>query len=79
MTQPTDRELRAAEFAELFEQLPGPRKVDRIRQCQKAMQLSQEKYVRKYIMTQPERVPSWQGLAMLRAALARLKAGAGVG
>lgn len=71
MTIQTDRENRIQEFNLLFALLPGPKKADRIRQAQKAMALASEKHVRRYIMTVPDRAPSWQGLRMLRAALER--------
>lgn len=67
MKKPTDRQQRINEFNQLFALLPGPAKVDRIRQAQKAMGLANENHVRRYIMTVPDRVPSWQGLRMLRA------------
>ena len=63
----TDRQRRIDEFNLLFALLPGPKKADRIRQAQSAMSLASEKHVRRYIMTVPDRVPSWQGLRMLRA------------
>lgn len=66
MKMSTDREQRLAAFKELFDQLPGPKKVDRIRQAQKAMGLATEKHVRRYIMTVPDRAPSWQGIRLLR-------------
>ena len=70
----TDREKRITEFRELWAKLPGPAKVDRVRQAAKAMGLANENHVRRYIMTVPDRAPSWQGLRLLRAELARLKA-----
>ena len=73
----TDRDQRLSEFKKLFEQLPGPKNVDRIRQAQKAMMLATEKHVRRYLQSTPERVPNWQGINMLRAALAQLKAASG--
>lgn len=71
MTTQTDRQKRIDEFSALFALLPGPKKVDRIRQAQKAMSLASEKHVRRYIMTVPDRAPSWQGLRMLRASVER--------
>jgi hypothetical protein len=67
MTAQTDRQKRIDEFGALFALLPGPKKVDRIRQTQRAMGLANEQHVRKYIMAAPARAPSWQGLRMLRA------------
>lgn len=67
----TDREQRIAEFRELWARLPGPAKVDRVRQAAQAMGLANENHVRRYIMTVPDRAPSWQGLRLLREALAR--------
>lgn len=71
MTTQTDRQKRIDEFGALFALLPGPKKVDRIRQAQKAMGLARENHVRRYIMSTPDRAPSWQGLRMLRASLER--------
>lgn len=67
----TDREKRIAEFRELWARLPGPAKVDRVRQAAKAMGLACENHVRRYIMSTPDRVPSWQGLRLLRASVER--------
>lgn len=67
----TDREQRIAEFRELWTRLPGPAKVDRVRQAAKAMGLACENHVRRYIMARPDRVPSWQGLRLLRASVKR--------
>lgn len=71
MTTKTDRQKRIDEFGALFALLPGPKKVDRIRQARAAMSLASEAHVRRYIMTVPDRVPSWQGLRMLRASVER--------
>lgn len=67
----TDREKRIAEFRELWARLPGPAKVDRVRQAAAAMGLACENHVRRYIMAKPDRVPSWQGLQLLRAGVER--------
>ncbi len=68
----TDREGRIEEFRELWAKLPGPAKVDRVRQAARAMGLAREDHVRRYIMTVPDRAPSRQGLRMLRAHVERL-------
>lgn len=67
MKTPSDRQQRIDEFNRLFALLPGPKKVDRIRQAQAAMGLASEKHVRRYIMTVPDRAPNWQGIRLLRA------------
>lgn len=66
MNTPTDREQRIEEFNRLFALLPGPKKVDRIRQTQKAMGLASEKHVRRYLQSTPERAPTWPAITLLR-------------
>jgi hypothetical protein len=64
-----DRQRRHAEFVRLFSLLPGPSRADRAKQCTAAMRLVDVKHVRKYMMTRPARVPTWQGLQLLAQAV----------
>lgn len=73
MKTTTDRDERLAEFRKLFDQLPGPKNIDRIRQAREAMMLASEKHVRRYLQSTPERAPNRQGLKMLRAAVEKFQ------
>ena len=59
---------RQAEFKRLFDALPGPRKVDRIRQACAVLHLK-ENTIRIWRMRAPSRTPTERSLQFLRAHL----------
>lgn len=73
MIDANDRNKRHAEFMRLFAELPGPKRIDRVRQAREGLRVASECYVRRCLMHTPDRVPTWRSLGLMREWIERSK------